>query len=152
MERDTAHFVSLNCALCKKYEFHLQSLKNFNAAWITGSTNQKVSSILDNDGSGVHKAALARKRAEAARAHGELVMQSSPIGCALSTLDLPTRARMGRIFDLCFMMAMESVAFANYPSLLELEKRHGVDLGHAYTTADSAKLFTGFIAKGLSAL
>ena len=45
------------------------------------------------------------------------------------------------------MMAMESVAFANYPSLLELEKRHGVDLGHAYTTADSAKLFTGFIAK-----
>ena len=54
---------------------------------------------------------------------------------------------MGRIFDLCFMMAKESVAFANYPSLLELEKRHGVDLGHAYTTADSAKLFTGFIAK-----
>ena len=95
MERDTAHFVSLNCALCKKYEGHLQSLKNLNTAWITGSTNQKVSSILDNEGSGVHKAALARKRAEAARAHGELVMQSSPIGCALSTLDLPTRARVG---------------------------------------------------------
>ena len=95
MERDTAHFVSLNCALCKKYEGHLQSLKNLNTAWITGSTNQKVSSILDHAGSGVHKATLARKRAEAARAHGELVMQSSPIGCALSTLDLPTRARMG---------------------------------------------------------
>ena len=74
-------------------------------------------------------------------------MQSSPIGYALSTLDLPTQARMGRIFDLCFMMAKESVVFAKYPSLLELEKRHGVDLGHAYTTADSAKLFTGFIAK-----
>ena len=66
----------LNCALCKKYEGHLQSLKNFNTAWITGSTNQKVSSILDNEGSGVHKAALARKRAEAARARGESVMQS----------------------------------------------------------------------------
>ena len=147
MERDTVHVVSLHCALCKKYEGHLQSLKNFNAAWITGSTNQKVSNILDNDGSGVHKAALARKRVEVARARGELVVQSSPIGCALSTLDLTTRARMGRIFDLCFMMAKESVAFAKYPSLLELEKRHGVDLGHAYTTADSAKLFTGFIAK-----
>ena len=49
---------------------------------------------------------------------------------------------------LCFMMAKESVAFAKYPSLLELEKRHGVDLGHAYTAAaDSAKLFTCFIAK-----
>ena len=44
---------------------------------------------------------------------------------------------MGRIFDVCFMMAKESIAFAKYPSLLELEKRHGVVLGHAYTTADS---------------
>ena len=87
MERDTVHFVRF---VRIKYEGHLQSLKNFNAAWITGSTNQKVSSILDNDGSGVHKAALARKRAEAARARGESVMQSSPIGCALSTLDLPS--------------------------------------------------------------
>ena len=130
MERDIVHVASLHCALCKNYEGYLQSLKNFNAAWITGSNNQKVSNILDHAGSGVHKSALVRKRAEAARARGE-------------TLDLPTRARMGRIFDLCFMMAKESVAFAKYPSLLELEKRHGVDLGHAYTTADSAKLFTG---------
>ena len=38
-------------------------------------------------------------------------------------------------------------AFAKYPSLLELEKCHSVNLGHAYTTADSAKLFTSFIAK-----
>ena len=140
------HVASLHCALCKKYEGYLQSLKNFNAAWITGSNKQKVSNILDHAGSGVHKSALVRKRAEAARARGESVVQSSPNGCALSTLDLPTRARMGRIFDLCFMMAKESVAFAKYPSLLELEKRHGVDLGHAYTTACSAKLFTGFIA------
>ena len=44
---------------------------------------------------------------------------------------------MGRIFDVCFMMAKEGIAFAKHPSLLELEKRHGVDLGHTYTTADS---------------
>ena len=69
----------------------------------------------------MHKAALARKRAEASRVRGESVVQSSPIGCALSTLDFPTRARMGRIFDLCFMMAKESAAFAKYPSLLQLE-------------------------------
>ena len=61
-----------------------------------------------------------------------------PIGCALSTLDSTTRARMGRIFDLCFMMAKESIAFAKYPSLLELEKRHRVDLGHAYTNTELA--------------
>ena len=81
MDRDNIHVASLHCALCNKYEGHLQSLKSFNAAWITGSTNQKVSNVVDHAGSEVHKAAMSRKRA----------------------------------------------------SLLELEKRHGVDLGHAYT-------------------
>ena len=60
------HVASLHCALCKNYEGYLQSLKNFNAAWITGSNNQNFSNILDHAGSGVHKAALVRKRAEAA--------------------------------------------------------------------------------------
>ena len=62
----------------------------------------------------MHKAALARKRAKAARARGKSVVQYSLIRCTLSMLDLPTRARMGRIFVLCFMMAKESVAFAKY--------------------------------------
>ena len=73
----------------------------------------------------MHKAAMSRKRAESAKARGESAVLSSPIGCALSTLDTTTRARMGRIFDVCFMMAKESIAFAKYPSVLELEKRHG---------------------------
>ena len=76
------------------------------------------------------------------------VVLSSPIGCSQSTLDLTTRARMGRIFDIvCFILAKENIAFAKYSSLLELEKRHDVNLGHAYTMADSANLFTSFITK-----
>ena len=91
--------------------------------------SMKVSNVLDHAVGEVHKAAaMSRKRAESAKARGESPVLSSPIGCALLTLDPTTRARMGRIF----------IAFAKYPSLLELEKRHGVDLGHAYTTADSA--------------
>ena len=72
------------------------------------------------------------KEGGVAKARGESAVLSSPIGCALSTLNSTTRARMGRIFDLCFMMAKERIAFAKYLSLLELEKHHGVDLGHAY--------------------
>ena len=54
MDRDNVHLASLHCALCKKYEGHLQSFKSFNAAWITGSTNQKVSNVLEHAGSEVH--------------------------------------------------------------------------------------------------
>ena len=47
MDRDNVHLASLLCALCKKYEGHLQSFnfKSFNAAWITGSRRPAMSWI-----------------------------------------------------------------------------------------------------------
>ena len=63
LERDKHHVASLYCAVCKKYEHSLQSLKSFSRAWITGSTNHKVSNVLDHANSEVHKVAMTRKRA-----------------------------------------------------------------------------------------
>ena len=37
------HVVSLYCAVCRKYEDSLRSLKNFRRDWIVGSTNQRTS-------------------------------------------------------------------------------------------------------------
>ena len=39
------------------------------------------------------------------------------------------------------------MAFLKYPAILELEERHGVDVGFAYRTKDSAKIFTHYIAE-----
>lgn len=55
--------------------------------------------------------------------------------------------RMAKKFDVCFMLAKESLPFTKYPTLLELKYRHGVDLGPAYRMPDSAKAFTSYIAK-----
>ena len=44
-------------------------------------------------------------------------------------------------------MAKENIAFAKYPALLELEERHGVDIGDAYKTKDSAAQFTKYITE-----
>ena len=44
-------------------------------------------------------------------------------------------------------MVKKSIAFSKYPALLQLEQCHGVDVGNAYGTAESAKSFTGLIAK-----
>ena len=54
---------------------------------------------------------------------------------------------MAKKFDVRFMMAKESLPFTKHPALLELESHHGVDLGPAYRTPDSAKAFTSYIAK-----
>ena len=60
---------SLHCAVCKKYERSLESLKNFSNVWITGSANQ-VSKMMDHATSDVHKAAIARLQADSMRARG----------------------------------------------------------------------------------
>ena len=75
-----------------------------------------------------------------------LAVLASAIGHSLSTMDRETQARMGRKFSLCFLIAKESIPFAKYPALLQLEEHHRVDVGSAYRTPDSAKSFTGFIA------
>ena len=126
--------------MCKKYK---SSLKNFWRAWTSGSTNQKV---LDHATSEVHKAEMARLRAHRAKASGGSAVLTSTIGRSLSTLDHDTRSRMERKFDLCFVMAKQSIDIpvAKYPAL---EECRAVDVGHAYRTPSSAKSFTGFIAR-----
>ena len=44
-------------------------------------------------------------------------------------------------------MAKESIPFTKYPALHQLENYHGVELGNTYSTADSAKIFTSYIAE-----
>ena len=53
---------------------------------------------------------------------------------------------MAKKFDVYFMVAKENLPFTKYPVLLELKSRHGVDMGPAYHTPDSAKAFASYIA------
>lgn len=62
-------------------------------------------------------------------------------------IDEKTRETLRKKFDLCYLMAQECLSFAKYQSFLELESRHGVDLGTAYRTDVSAKSFTHYIAE-----
>lgn len=87
-----------------------------------------MSNVLDHASSEVHKIAMTRKRADDAKASGGSAVLSSTIGRCLSTLDSGTRARMARKFDLCFVMAKQSIPFVKYPALLELEQLHEVDI------------------------
>lgn len=114
------HVVSLYCAICRKYEANIQLLKNFRRDWIAGSTNQRTSNLIDHATSDVHKAAMAKLKVERSRARGESATTSTTIGRFLSSMDNETRERMAKKFDVCFMMAKESLLFTKYPALLEL--------------------------------
>ena len=62
-------------------------------------------------------------------------------------MDEAVQGRMKKKFDICYVMAKESLGFRKYPALHELEERHGVDLGFAYKTDVSAQTFTHYIAE-----
>ena len=50
--------------------------------------------------------------------------------------------------DICYLMPKERLGFRKYPSLHELEERHGVDLGFVYKTDVSTQTFTHYIVEG----
>ena len=85
-----------------------------------------MSNVLDNATSEVHKAAMARLRVrvDRAKASGGSAVLTSTIGQSLPPLDHEKQSRMGRKFDLCFVMAKQSIPFAKHPALLQLEERH----------------------------
>ena len=128
----------------------IRSMKNYTNTWVTGSTNQKVSNLTAHTTSDTHKAATIRLRVDSAKAKGESTAMVSPIAACFSTLD-ETRAKIKRKFDVCYLMAKENIPFVKYPALLELETRHGVSLGLAYSTDFSAQSFTSYIALTLRA-
>ena len=135
------------CDACRKHERSITGMKNFSRAWLEGSTNHKTSNIVDHANSDQHRVATVRTLAEAAKATNQPITSYSPIARSLLRMDDQVIERMNKKFDICYVMAKEGLAFRKYPALHELEARHGVDLGFAYKTKDSAKSFTHFIAE-----
>lgn len=121
MDSDRAHVASLFCCVCRKYEKNISSLKNFSSAWVLGSTNLRLSNMLDHARSEVHKLAMSRLMADSAKERGLSIVQSTPIGRSLHTMDETTLGRLKIKFDVCYTLAKQSLPFSKYPALLELE-------------------------------
>ena len=143
---DKSHVSLLWCSVCREYREKICSMNNYSSAWVNGSDNHRTSYVLDHAASEQHKNAMGKLRTAQAKAHSELVIQYAPIACALSMLSEVDQTRMRQKFDVCYVMAGEGIASEKFVPLCELESRHDVELGHAYKTAPSAKLFTRYIA------
>ena len=81
-------------------------------------------------------------RVEQAKAMNHPVTTYAPIAQRVLSMDRLLQERIGKKFDICYMLAKENLPFRKYPAIHELESRHGVDLRQSYATKDSAKLFT----------
>ena len=131
---------SLWCETCRQFQDKIRGTKNFSAAWITGSTNQKLSNVLDHTYGDQHKLSMSLLRVEQAKATNCPATAYVPIAQSLLSIDRSLQERMGKKFDICYMLAKENLPFCKYPAIHELESCHGGDLGQSYATKDSAKV------------
>lgn len=75
----------------------------------------------------------------------DLSLPTHPLAASLMVMNDAVKTKMKK-FDICYLLATEGIAFKKYPAFFELEARHGVNLGFAYKTKNSAKTFVTYIA------
>ena len=68
-------------------------------------------------------------------------------GLLSPSMDENTKSRIMKKFDISFVIAKECLLFTKYLAMHELEERHGVDLGQAYKTRESAHKFVHYKLK-----
>lgn len=85
--------------------------------------------------------------AQQAKAMNKPLTSYAPIAKSLLVMDKGLQERLGKKVDICYMLAKDNLAFRKYLAIHKLETRHGVELGQSYTTKDSARVFTSFIAE-----
>ena len=131
---------------CRKHERSITGIKNFSRVWLEGSSSHKTSYIVNHANSDQHQAAMIRVRSEAAKATSQPMTSYSPIAQSLLRMDDEVMEHMKK-FDICYLMAKKALNSINIRPYMSWKARHGVDLGFAYKTKDSAKSFTHFIAE-----
>ena len=90
---------------------------------------------------------MALLQREAAATTGQNSTSNAPIIVALTSLSEDEKVRLRHKFDIVYWLAVEKISFRKFPSLCDLETRHGVNIGTTYTTETAAKSFTGYIAQ-----
>ena len=82
-DKQQRYIESLWCETCRQFQDRIRGTKNFSATWITGSTNQKLSNVLDHVCSDQHKLSMSLLRVEQAKATNHLVTAYAPIAQTL---------------------------------------------------------------------
>ena len=82
------------CLACRKFQNKICSMKNYSSAWITGSTNQRMSNLLDHVASDQHKAAMACLQTTEVKVNNKPITSYAPITQRLLSLRESDRSIM----------------------------------------------------------
>ncbi len=138
---DREHVALLKCSVCSQFATKLESMRNFKAAFIDGSSNIRLSSVKDHAATDMHAYAMLLLKKQ----QSSSIVDYAPIAKCFSqsSFDQSTREK-SLIYH---MIAKEKLAFTKMKSICELEERYGVDLEGGYKNDHACSVFTSFIAR-----
>ena len=144
VDMKTDRVTTVYCQVCREQKEKLKALRNFNLAFITGISGSalKKDNVVKHSKSDMHcKAINIWKKPQSV----EDIYKSTPIGRAMSSASNEEKTRVSKLVDLVYVVANQEMPFSKYPALIELEKRHGVQLGDTYTTEHKCSELTCLI-------
>ena len=98
---DCYHVAKLKCTICTQFVDKIRGSKNFNPAFIDGSTNLRTSSFKDHAKSDMHERAMLQLKKE----QSTDVRDYAPIAKSLYRMDSSAEKKVMREFDIAYMMA-----------------------------------------------
>ena len=131
--------------MCIQYQSNIEGRRNYSDKWVLGADSVRTSNIRDHSHSGQHAHAVLLLRKSQGR--GLDASAYAPIAEALHQMLEGDRKTLRVKFDIAHFVAIQRLAFTNYPALCQLEAKHGVDVGTAYCNQNAGKTFCHFIAE-----
>lgn len=136
---------TLKCKVCTKFVDSIRGSRNFNSAYIEGSSNVRTSAFTDHAKTDMHQRAMILLKKETATD----IREYAPIARSLFTMDKEVEGTVKKKFDVAYFIAKEGMAFNKMRPLCHLEERHGVRLGEGYKNDLACSIFVEYIAKDL---
>ena len=90
---------------CHTYRIFFYGNKKFSSTRVKGSTNQKMSNVVDHATSEQHTPAMVPMQADNAKASKVLSAHYAPIAKCFFKRILLTKERLKKKFDVCFLLA-----------------------------------------------
>nr|XP_047122893.1 zinc finger protein 862-like [Hydra vulgaris] len=148
--------VRLRCSLCKQYETQIKNIKTFSIAWIRpGTPSIKKDSVRSHCNTLQHKEAHRidyRSKLGLGGYQKSVVKKTltpvDPRGKYQRKIDEKDRDSLQKKFNAVYYLAKKERPFTDFPDLLELLKKNGVqNLGESYATNKAAGIFTDYIGE-----
>ena len=134
---------ALKCKVCTQFEPMIKNRPKFSRVFIDGSTNFRLTSVIDHAKSDIHKIAFSLYNKQKGETSLAAEQNQQKLDFNLNSHQIED---LKKKFDISYFVVKEELPLSKYEKIIALEKRHGVPHGTVYSNRTAATEFISFQA------